>query len=250
MAHCEDIVSDIVSETGIPNFDDSLAADLWRARRDAATVGTAGEVGLDAERCERVAAELYRAVASEGGHQVAWKIGAGDAAAQERFGTDRPFTAPVYDSSCLPDGASLRLSGLVAPRLEAEIGLRFDAGAGGAPTVLPCIEIIDCRFPGWKVKIAAILADFGLQAAMMFGQPGTAADEVEAVVRRDGQEVATGSGAVAGAVAVVRGALGDQRLAEVPLVASGSLVAPVPLEPGSHEVDFGQLGSLRLEVVS
>jgi 2-keto-4-pentenoate hydratase len=246
VAHCEDIVSDI----GIPNFDDSLAAELWRARRDATTVGTAGDVGLDAERCERIGAELYQAVAAEGGHQVAWKIGAGDAAAQERFGTDRPFTAPVYDSSCLTDGATLRLSGLVAPRLEAEIGLLFDVGGRGAPTVLPCIEIIDCRFPGWKVKIAAILADFGLQAAMVFGEPGTAGDEVEAVVRRDAHEVARGSGTVAGAVATVRGALAGQRLAEVPLVASGSLVAPVPLEPGGHEVDFGRLGRLRLEVVA
>jgi 2-keto-4-pentenoate hydratase len=246
VAHCEDTVSDI----GTPKFGDSLASELWRARRDATTVGTAGDAGLDAERCERVGAELYRAVEEEGGHQVAWKIGAGDAATQERFGTDRPFTAPVYDSSCLSDGATLRLSGLVAPRLEAEIGLRFDAAAGATATVLPCIEIIDCRFPGWNVKIAAILADFGLQAAMVFGEPGAAGPEVEAVVRRDGEEVARGSGTVAAAVATVRGALGDERLAAVPLVASGSLVAPVPLRPGSHEVDFGQLGSLRLEVVA
>jgi 2-keto-4-pentenoate hydratase len=245
-AHCEDIVSD----TGIPTFHDPLAADLWHARRDATTVETAGDIGLDAERCERVGAELYRAVASEGGHQLAWKIGAGDAAAQERFGTDRPFTAPVFDSSCLADGATLRLSGLIAPRLEAEIGLRFDAGAGAAPTVLPCIEIIDCRFPGWNVKIAAILADFGLQAAMVFGEPGTASQQVQAVVRRDGEEIARGSGAVDAAVATVRGALDDERLAAVPLVASGSLVSPVPLRPGSHEVDFGKVGRLRLEVVS
>lgn len=238
-----------MSDIGTPKFGDSLASELWRARRDATTVGTAGDAGLDAERCERVGAELYRAVEEEGGHQVAWKIGAGDAAAQERFGTDRPFTAPVYDSSCLTDGATLRLSGLVAPRLEAEIGLRFDAADGGTPTVLPCIEIIDCRFPGWNVKIAAILADFGLQAAMVFGEPGAAGPEVEAVVRRDGEEVARGSGEVAAAVATVRGALGDERLAAVRLVASGSLVTPVPLRPGSHEVDFGQLGRLRLEVV-
>ena len=238
-----------MSDTDIPTFHDPLAADLWHARRGAATVATAGDVGLDAERCERVGAELYRAVEVEGGHQVAWKIGAGDAATQQRFGTDRPFTAPVYDSSCLPDGATLRLSGLVAPRLEAEIGLRFD-GSGGAPAALPCIEIIDCRFPGWNVKIAAILADFGLQAAMVFGEPGTAGREVEVVVRRDGEEIARGSGTVDAAVATVRGALGDERLAAVPLVASGSLVTPVPLVPGAHEVDFGELGRLRLEVVA
>ncbi len=129
-----------------------------------------------------MAAELYQTVEAEGGRQVAWKIGAGDATAQARFGTDGPFTAPVLDASCLRDGATLRLASLVAPRLEAEIGLRFD---GGSAAVLPCIEIIDCRFPGWQIKIA-----------------------------------------------------------------SGSLITPVPLEPGRHEVDFGELGTLHLEVTA
>lgn len=47
-----------------------------------------------------------------------------------------------------------------------------------------------------------------------------------------------------------RDALADRRLAAVPLVASGSLITPVPLAPGRHEVDFGQLGTLRLEVTA
>jgi hypothetical protein len=37
---------------------------------------------------------------------------------------------------------------------------------------------------------------------------------------------------------------------EDPLVASGSLITPVPLEPGRHEVDFGELGTLHLEVTA
>ena len=228
-------------------FEDPLAAALWEARRYGSTIAPLDRGELTLERAERVAAELYRTVEAEGGRQVAWKIGAGDAAAQARFGTDRPFTAPVLDASCLEDGATLRLAGLVAPRLEAEIGLRFD---GGSPALLPCIEIIDCRFPGWQVRIAEVLADFGLQGAMLFGEPRPSGPEVRAVVRRDGEVVAEGAGTVAAAVASARDALGEQRLAEVPLVASGSLITPLPLEPGRHEVDFGQLGTLHLEVTA
>src|SRR6266511_3893013 len=186
-------------------------------------------MSLDVEFEDPLAAALWQTVEAENGRQVAWKIGAGDAAAQARFGTDRPFTAPVLDASCLRDGATLRLASLVAPRLEAEIGLRFD---GGSAAVLPCIEIIDCRFPGWQIKIAEVLADFGLQGAMLFGEPRPSGPQVRAVVRRDGEVVAQGAGAVSSAVAATRDALGEQRLAAVPLVASGSLVTPVPLEPG------------------
>jgi len=228
-------------------FRDPLAGALWRGRREATTSAPTDHTELTPERGERVAAELYRAIEAGGGRQVGWKIGAGDAAAQARFGTDRPFTAPVLDASCLRDGATLRLAGLVAPRLEAEIGLRFD---GGSPAVLPCIEIIDCRFPGWEVKIAEVLADFGLQGAMVFGEPGPPVPEVQAVVRRDGEVVAEGAGAVSSAVATVLESLSEQRLASAPLVASGSLITPVPLQPGRHQVDFGQLGSLHLEVTA
>ncbi|HZD72653.1 MAG TPA: hypothetical protein VE776_01975 [Actinomycetota bacterium] len=228
-------------------FEDPLAAALWEARRYGTTVAPPDRGALTLDRAERIAAELYGTVEAEGGRQVAWKIGAGDAAAQARFGTDRPFTAPVLDASCLRDGATLRLAGMVAPRLEAEIGLRFD---GASPAVLPCIEIIDCRFPDWQVKIAEILADFGLQGAMVFGEPGPAAPEVRAVVRREGEVVAEGAGAVSAAAAIAREALGEERLAAVPLVASGSLITPLPLQPGRHEVDFGRLGTLRLDVTA
>jgi 2-keto-4-pentenoate hydratase len=229
------------------DFQDPLAAALWSARRAGATVepSSAGELTL--ERADRIASELYGALEAGGSRQVAWKIGAGDAAAQQRFGTDRPFTAPVHDAYVLGDGATLSLASLVAPRLEAEIGLRFE---GEEPAVLPCVELIDCRFPGWEVKIAEVLADFGLQGAMVFGRPGAAGPKVHAVVRRDGEVLAEGEGTVDAAAATSRQALGERRLAELPLVASGSLITPVPLEPGSHEIDFGELGSLRLEVTA
>jgi 2-keto-4-pentenoate hydratase len=229
------------------DFQDPLASALWSARRGGTTIAPSDGGELTLERADRVATELYGALEAGGGRQVAWKIGAGDAAAQERFGTDRPFTAPVHDDHVVRDGATLSLANLVAPRLEAEIGLRFD---GDPPTVLPCIEIIDCRFPGWRIKIAEVLADFGLQGAMVFGEPRACGPEVHAVVRRDGEVLAEASGAVDAAAAIARQALGEQRLARFPLVASGSLITPVPLEPGRHEIDFGELGSLRLEVTA
>jgi 2-keto-4-pentenoate hydratase len=228
-------------------FQDPLAAALWRARREGATIAPPDRAEMTPERGERVAAELYRAIETGGGRQVGWKIGAGDKAAQQRFGADRPFTAPVMDASCLRDGATLSLAGMVAPRLEAEIGLRFD---GASPSVLPCVEIIDCRVPGWDVQIAEALADFGLQGAMVFGEPAESGPEVRAVVRRDGEVVAEGAGSVPAAVDTVRGVLDERRLAAAPLVASGSLITPLPLEPGGWEVDFGQLGRLRLEVTA
>jgi 2-keto-4-pentenoate hydratase len=229
------------------DFQDPLSSALWTARRGGATVAPSHGGELTLERADRIATELYGALEAGGGSQVAWKIGAGDAATQQRFGTDRPFTAPVHDAYVLREGATLSLANLIAPRLEAEIGLRFD---GDSPTALPCIEIIDCRFPSWDIRIAEVLADFGLQGAMVFGQPHAGGPEVHAVVRRDGGVLAEGRGTVDAAAATSRQALGERRLAEFPLVASGSLITPVRLEPGRHEIDFGDLGSLRLEVTA
>jgi 2-keto-4-pentenoate hydratase len=93
----------------------------------------------------------------------------------------------------------------------------------------------------------AIEAGGGRQVGWKIGA-GDAA--VRAVVRRDGEVVAEGAGAVSSAVATVLESLGEQHLASAPLVASGSLITPVPLQPGRHQVDFGQLGSLHLEVTA
>ena len=222
-----------------PELHDPLAAELWAARREARPIGAVG--AIDAARGKRIADELYGALRAGGAAQVGWKLGFTDAAAQAKFRTDRPFWAPVFDSSVLP-GPDLRRSALVAPLLEAEIAVVTDRQG---TRVAACIEIADCRFPGWRVSRGEALADFGLQGAMRFGEPRAGVPDVHVVVRRNDEIVAEGSRPVSAALELL-GWL--DAAARTSLVATGSIIAPIPLTPGRWSADFGPLGQLDLEV--
>jgi 2-keto-4-pentenoate hydratase len=226
---------------------DPLADALWEARAQARRLARADWPDVTAERGRAVAGELYRRLRAGGARPVGAKLGATDAAAQQRLGAAGPFAGPLHSDVCLPGGATLSLAELVAPALELEIGVRL--GAAGSPVALACVEIVDSRF-GWDVTVGHATADFGCQGRIMFGALTVPPDEiVHAVARRDGREVAAGAGTVAGVAPLLdlaRTVL-DPELAD-PLVASGSLIAPVPLEPGDWELDFGALGVLALLV--
>lgn len=232
------------------SFVDSWAQELWGARQDARVVRhTSGELELD--RARAVAAELYAALA-EASPLVGWKLGATDPRTQASLGTDRPFTAPIYADGVLADGQVISLSRFVAPRLEAEIGLRLQ---GSAIQPVPCMEIVDCRFAGWRLSLPGAIADFGLQGAFVFG--GGIADDphelgqIEVIVTRDGIELQHGSAHLAEAVARLQYLSQElnQNGRSGLVVATGSLISPISLEPGHWVVDFGEVGSLSLTVV-
>ncbi len=228
-----------------PIFEDALAGRLWAARHDAVPIDPVPRI--DVQRGERVSAELYAAIRRVGAAQVGWKLAFTDAATQGKFGTDRPFSAPVFDSSIL-SGAEVRRSALIAPLLEAEVAVFVDG-----PVVRPaaCIEIADCRFPNWEISLGEALADFGLQGAMRFGQPRAEVGTVDVVVRRNGVVIATGSRLVETALGQLRlldGRLTSSASRGAIVIATGSMIQPVPLTAGWWELDFGPLGRLDLDV--
>lgn len=237
-----------MSETAL-SFRDPIAAALWQARLNASTIDPALRPagGLPPERATEVAAEVYAALRQTGARQVGWKLAATDPRVQARFRTNAPFYAPVFDATLIPDGSTVSLGQLVAPIFEAEIGLRVE---GEHVVAFPCVELADCRFPGWNVIYTDGTADFGLQGLMLFGEPGEQVSTVEVVVSHDGQEVARGAKAVSEAVESLRwleAQLGTRLGADGPVwVATGSLIAPPPVRPGRWVADFGPFGKLTL----
>ncbi|MEZ5101911.1 MAG: hypothetical protein R3C15_19355 [Thermoleophilia bacterium] len=232
-------------------LDDPLALALWQARASARPVpeGTVAAGALGQADAERVAAALADATRAAGGRQVGWKLGATSEAVQARFGTDRPFPAPLFDTTALADGGELSLRHLVAPRLEPELGFLVEDGVA---TPCACIELVDARLrPSWTVTLAEAVADFGMHAHAVFGEPVAARGRVPAAVRRDGETLWTGEGDLEAAEASLRW-LPDGWLEACggrALVATGTLCDPLVLEPGAWEVDLGPLGALRVTVV-
>lgn len=230
-------------------FDDPIATALWAARADARKVDTLERLPLG--RGNAIALALYTRLRAQGARQIGWKIGATDPIAQRRFETDGPFSAPLFDASVIPDGSRISLGSLVAPVLEAEIGVRL---AGNVATIFPCIEIADCRVRDWRVTLPEALADFGLQGAMVLGE---SVDGVAAVpevsISHDGAVIRSGTPDTPAALDRAR-ALGETAGSifapgTPQVVVTGAILAPLPLTVGHWTVSFGLLGSLSLEVV-
>ena len=228
---------------------DPLAQALAAARRAVAPITDVSSWAcVDARRAESVAAELYAAygVGLPSGAGEVWKIGALDAATQQRLALHGPLVAPVLTGALTVDAqdAHVDANDLIAPRLEPEVGILRE---GTRLFAVPCIELADCRFADWAVPPSCAVADFGMQGRMFFGRPVPPPDRVDVVVSHDGQVVARGG---VGWAEIVR------RLSMVPAdclrsyVASGSLVPPPRAATGTWVADFGAVGSLRLTITT
>ncbi|MFN2521127.1 MAG: 2-keto-4-pentenoate hydratase [Candidatus Limnocylindria bacterium] len=225
----------------------SRADALWAARRSAQPIEPIP--GLSAADGSEVAARLYERLRRDGADQIGWKIAATDPAIQRRFGTDRPFSAPVFDTSVVAADSVISLRSLIAPLFETEVGVLL---ADGSAMVLPCIEIADCRVRDWSVTLPVAVADFGLQGAMLFGRSimPPADDPVEAVVTRDGVVVSRGPVDVSAAVARALDLAPAAASGRSALVATGAVFAPVPLSVGRWTISLGAVGSLSLVVTA
>lgn len=238
------------SDGAISTLDDPIAQAFWRARATASPLQSADAPITSLDHAQAIADELYKGLELAGAHRIGWKVGATDRNTQVNLGAEGPFSAPIFSSTIIGSGAVLSLQQLIAPRIELEIGFR---AGGGALKVVPCIEIVDCRTSEWQVSIRSAIADFGLQALMIFGAAGSVdVEEVSVRLLRDGELVSEGSRdriAAEESFAALPGGADELRESEV-TVASGTIIDPVSLSPGRWTADFGALGELVLHVVS
>lgn len=222
--------------------DEDLVAALWEARQTARPVAHDLPWGdLSAERAAAISRALHERVTGDA--PAVWKLGAFEESARARLGLPGPLVAPV-----LPDrlhaGAShvvLRLADFVDPKLEAEIGVL--SGPSGT-TFMPCVEVADCRFAGWDTPALAAVADFGLQGAMIFGNPVSPQEVVQVRVRHDGEQV--GSASASWDEACSRLALLPPGESTGVCTATGSITPMFPATRGLWEFDFSNLGRLSL----
>jgi 2-keto-4-pentenoate hydratase len=231
-------------ESSADSFADPLAVALWDARERAVAVSSAGSWGaLSPDRADDISAALYQRLSPSA--PAAWKMGAFDMDSQLRLGLDGPLVAPVLPDRLHSQATtlSLRVRDFVQPKLEAEVGIRIDEAGH---TLVPCVEVADCRFADWAVPRFGAVADFGLQGAMVFGLDAAPLAEVEVRVSHDGVEV--GSGRATWADVVQRLSLLPDDHGRGALVATGSMTPMFPALPGVWEFDFRGLAPLVLEL--
>jgi 2-oxo-3-hexenedioate decarboxylase len=211
-----------------------------------------------------------------GWRPVGRKIGFTNRTIWARYGVHEPMWGTVYDRTCIlaDDGAaSVRLEGLMQPRIEPEICFKLKSRprSSAEKDILESIEwmahsveIVQCHHPGWKVTIADCTADNGLHGRLVVG-PGIplrdpdALPAVEARLFKGAALVDRGVGAnVLGSPLAALGFLVDvltkqvdaPPLAPGEIVTTGVLTDAHPVAPGERwrtELSGVELHGLSLQ---
>ncbi|TGD85903.1 2-keto-4-pentenoate hydratase [Mycolicibacterium sp. CH28] len=205
---------------------------------------------------------------AEGHRRVGRKIGITSPSVQAQLGVDQPDFGVLFSDMCVEQNAVVEIDGLLQPRIEAEIAFvlvrdideenpslsTVTAAVGAA---LPALEIVDSRIADWDISIADTVADNASSAKYVLGESSVdigAIDPVAVamVLRRNGEEVSTGTGAaclgspLAALQWLARVAVeyGDHlRAGEV--ILSGALGPMVAVRPGDHyEATLTGVGSV------
>jgi 2-keto-4-pentenoate hydratase len=190
---------------------------------------------------------------SRGERIVGWKLGYTSSAMRAQMGVERPNYGPLTDAMVLADGAALPPA-VLHPRVEPEVALVLGRDLTGAVSreeaatavreARPALEVVDSVWTDYRFTLADNTADGSSAAYLALGgvvldTPVAGLDRVEAVLRRNGEVVGTGTGADAlghplDALAWLAARLGERGLTLRPgdVVITGGLSAAVPLRPG------------------
>jgi 2-keto-4-pentenoate hydratase len=239
--------------------------DFWTARARGEFFPQAYVDRLTLDEAYRIQLALIDRRAAAGERQIGWKVGLTAKPIQEQFGFHEPVFACILETR--PTGHVFGATELINPGFETELCMRLGRGLEGSVSldvvraavdvIHPSFEIIETR--GDMKHIALAMADNGQQRSVVIGAPVQLAptmelDRVEARVRLNGSEVASGLGsAVLGnplhSIQWLAEKLGQygRRLRPGDIVMTGSFVRQFPLQAGDIAVaEFSGIG--RVEV--
>lgn len=151
--------------------------------RQVATI-TSQISDFDLHSAYAVAHLIHEARLSEGAVPVGRKIGFTNPDMWSRYGVREPIWAYMYDTTVArvsTEGASCSIGRFADPKIEPEIAFHFRSAppAGGDLSailesidwVAHAFEIVQSHFPGWKFQAADTVADSGLHATLLLGEP-------------------------------------------------------------------------------
>jgi 2-keto-4-pentenoate hydratase len=218
--------------------------------------------------------QLTAARCAAGARIVGHKIGFTSPAVQRQLGVVQPDFGVLFDDMDVSAVAEVPTTGLVQPRIEAEIAFVLGADlADGDLTpgqvraavayALPALEIVDSRVAGWDITIVDTVADNASSGLFVLGGQRAGLDGFEPVdtvmsMSVDGDIVSQGTGAAClgdplaalGWLARTARALDDPLLAGQ-VVLSGALGPMVPVRPGISVVaTISGLGEVRTRLAA
>lgn len=187
-----------------------------------------------------------------------WKIAFAGSAAQARFGLDEPVYGSLTNAMFVEPGNPVSLPRLIQPKLEIELAFVFGRSlpAGhcrdedilaAIGEVAPAFEIADCRWQQWRFGAGAFLADNAAAGLYSLGQR-VAFDalrhaciayrlECDGVLCGVGDTLDREDSPLRNLCWLVRRLLADgQRVEAGQVVLSGSLLAPLDVQPATYRL--------------
>jgi 2-oxo-3-hexenedioate decarboxylase len=191
----------------------------------------------------------------------------------KQMGVDTPVFGFLVDYFSVADGAEVRTSELIHPKVEPEIafvlkhalkgpGCHIGTVLAATDFVIPAIEIIDSRYRDFKFDLKSVIADNCSSTRFVVGGRMTPVADLDlrtlgVVLEKNGQLVALGAGAAvlnhpATAVAMLANHLGarGEELPAGSVILSGGITEAVAVAPGDHvSLSIQNLGSTSVRFV-
>ena len=258
-----------------PSLED-LAAQLHNAELTRRTIPPLSEQvpGLSVADSYRIQQLNVSRRLRDGGVIAGHKVGLTSVAMQEQLGVDEPDYGVLFADMLVDDGQPIPVSGLIQPRVEAEVAFimaRELRGPGVTEAdaleaivgALPVIEVIDSRISAWKIGLTDTIADNASCAKVVRGEVVTPIAEIDLrtigmILTVNGEVVSTAAGAavlgnpIRGLVWLVN-KLAEFGVSLQPgdLVLSGALHASVSVTEGmSVHAEFANIGGITAEFTS
>jgi 2-keto-4-pentenoate hydratase len=224
---------------------------------------------ISTEEAYAIQSAVFERLCPDRDEIVGHKLGLVSEAKQEQLGIPEPIFCHVAPETLLA-GEPVPTGEMIAPRIEAEIGLLLEEdvpetataadGLAATRAVVPVAEILESRFQGWSIPSAQdVIADLTSAGKVIVGEtlrdPRDVDVAMESVaVSVNGEIEATGVGAdimghPARPVAWLAGRLADfdDELRAGELVMTGGITAAIDIEPGDvYNVQFGSIGNIEV----
>jgi 2-oxo-3-hexenedioate decarboxylase len=196
------------------------------------------------------------------------KMGLTSHAKMKQMGVEVPIFGFLMDYFAKPDGAVIKTSELIHPKIEAEIafvtkaplqgpGCHIGTVLAATDFVLPAVEVLDSRYRDFKFDLKSVVADNGSSARYVTGGRSRQADELDlknlgVVIEKNGRVVATAAGSAvlghpAASVAMLANMLGErgEHIPAGTFIMTGGMTEAIAVEAGDHIVaryqDLGQV---------
>lgn len=232
----------------------------------------AEELGLQPtqELAYAIQRKVRDARVADGDRVIGRKIGLTATAVQQQLGESHPDYGALWASTLYPDGATVSLSALIRPKIEAEVAIvlkddLLDPNVtlvdviAAAAYALPALEIVDSRIKDWDIQLFDTISDNASSAGFVLGADPKRVDKIalrDAVMSlaEDGNPVSHGKGSdclghplnAAAWLARQCAALGDPlRAGEI--IMTGALGPMVNVKPSAlYETNITGLGRVSV----